>query len=520
MHDHQHAEQRHLHRQQKSTPRTTARLRSGLRHLHQKRCSRLARPGTGHPAPHPPRRRSRRASPATATCTATESPVPAGYTVNQTSLRRNVDPTQPVGLRPPARLPARSPTTSIAPPSPSTRTSPTTTPASVTVAVTCTNGARSGQQTATGTASPAVPRDYTVTGFNLGATCTATETVPAGYSGRPGCSPRRHHHRWQPVARSPTPSTAPPSPSTRDFVRQQRQPRSRSPSPAPTAAAGAGQRPRSPARADAPFTITGFTLQAPTCTARDPSPAATLRHQAGLRGVADLRIGGTLPARSPTPSSARTFTVNKVYSPSNSTATVTGLRDLHQHGTPSPAEPPVRLPGDRPSRPPSPASRSRAPPARPRRPSRQATPRSGNLHQRRHQRSAVRPLARSPTTRRPPPSPSTRSTPTAPAARLRRPVSVTCSSAARLRRPPATPPGHRLLDHRHRLQRQRAPPARPPRPGPRRATSRLQTTAPASPSATVVRPAARSPTPRPAPPASPSTRSSPQQTGRQRHRSP
>jgi hypothetical protein len=52
--------------------------------------------------------------------------------------------------------------------------------ASVTVSVTCTNGGTPAP--ASGTVSQAAPRTYTITGFNSDATCTASETVPAGYT--------------------------------------------------------------------------------------------------------------------------------------------------------------------------------------------------------------------------------------------------------------------------------------------------------------------------------------------------
>ena len=42
---------------------------------------------------------------------------------------------------------------------------------------------------ASGTVTHAAPRSYTITGFSTGATCTATETVPAGYTAnQAGCA--------------------------------------------------------------------------------------------------------------------------------------------------------------------------------------------------------------------------------------------------------------------------------------------------------------------------------------------
>jgi hypothetical protein len=51
--------------------------------------------------------------------------------------------------------------------------------ADVTVALSCTSGTVANDDT---TASESDPANFTVTGFSAGATCTATETVPAGYS--------------------------------------------------------------------------------------------------------------------------------------------------------------------------------------------------------------------------------------------------------------------------------------------------------------------------------------------------
>jgi TolB protein len=58
--------------------------------------------------------------------------------------------------------------------------------ASVNVSVTCTNGGTPSP--ASGTVSHAAPRTYTITGFTTGATCTATETVPAGYTATSNCT--------------------------------------------------------------------------------------------------------------------------------------------------------------------------------------------------------------------------------------------------------------------------------------------------------------------------------------------
>jgi hypothetical protein len=60
--------------------------------------------------------------------------------------------------------------------------------ASVTVGLSCTSGSVANDDTS---ASEADPANFTVTGFNTGATCTATETVPGGYApDQTGCASR------------------------------------------------------------------------------------------------------------------------------------------------------------------------------------------------------------------------------------------------------------------------------------------------------------------------------------------
>ena len=141
-----------------------------------------------------------------ATCTATET-VPAGYTANQAAC---------AGV---AIINGGTPSCTIT----NTLNSATLTvnknfsdnsAASVTVSVTCTNGGTPAP--ASGTVSHAAPRTFTITGFTTGATCTATETVPAGYTAnQAGCANVAITTAARLPARSPTRSTAPPSPSTR-----------------------------------------------------------------------------------------------------------------------------------------------------------------------------------------------------------------------------------------------------------------------------------------------------------------
>jgi predicted secreted protein len=111
-----------------------------------------------------------------ATCTATET-VPSGYTANQTGC---VD----VALDGSCTI-----TNTLIPPSATITVNKDFIPnnaATVPVALTCTSG------TVTTTplnASEATPAVFTVTGASPGATCTATETVPSGYTAnQTGCA--------------------------------------------------------------------------------------------------------------------------------------------------------------------------------------------------------------------------------------------------------------------------------------------------------------------------------------------
>ena len=104
-----------------------------------------------------------------ATCTATET-VPAGYTANQTNCVN-------VALGGSCTI-----TNSLNSNSNTITVNKNFIPASgaaVLVALTCTSGTVNNSPQNASTATPAV---FTVTGASLGATCTATETVPVGYT--------------------------------------------------------------------------------------------------------------------------------------------------------------------------------------------------------------------------------------------------------------------------------------------------------------------------------------------------
>jgi hypothetical protein len=111
-----------------------------------------------------------------ATCTATET-VPSGYTANQAGC---------VGV---ALNGSCTITNTLIPPGAATITVnkdfSDNSAATVPVALTCTSGTVSATPLSAAEGAPAV---FTVTGASAGATCTATETVPAGYTAdQTGC---------------------------------------------------------------------------------------------------------------------------------------------------------------------------------------------------------------------------------------------------------------------------------------------------------------------------------------------
>ena len=108
------------------------------------------------------------------TCTATETGVPLGYTVNSCSALLSVGSCTIVNTQTSTTFTVNK---VYSPAGPVT---------SVPVSVTCTSGTPSP---ASGSSAPGTPFVTTVTGFAVsGATCTATETPPAGYTASSNCT--------------------------------------------------------------------------------------------------------------------------------------------------------------------------------------------------------------------------------------------------------------------------------------------------------------------------------------------
>jgi hypothetical protein len=107
-------------------------------------------------------------------CTATESPVPAGYDSSGTcSADLNTGICQVVNVLRTANITVNKDFQPNA-------------PGDVAIALACSSGTVTAGDP---TASEADPADFTVTGFNLGTTCNATEAVPPGYTGnQAGCA--------------------------------------------------------------------------------------------------------------------------------------------------------------------------------------------------------------------------------------------------------------------------------------------------------------------------------------------
>ncbi len=101
-------------------------------------------------------------------CTATESPIPQGYDSSGTcTADLNTGICQITNVLRTANITVNK---NFQPDA----------PGDVTIAVACSSGMVTPSDT---TASEADPADFVVTGFDLGATCNATEAVPAGYTG-------------------------------------------------------------------------------------------------------------------------------------------------------------------------------------------------------------------------------------------------------------------------------------------------------------------------------------------------
>ena len=227
-----------------------------------------------------------------ATCTATET-VPAGYTANQAACAgvAIINGGLYASCTITNTLPAATLTVN--------KNFSDNSLASVTVSVACTNGGTPAP--ASGTVSHAAPRIYTITGFTAGATCTATETVPNGYTAnQAGCANVA-------IATGGTPScTITNTLKSGTFVVNKNFSDNNpalvtvsvsctSGTPAPASGTVSRTSPRT-------FTITGFNAGA-TCTATETVPAGYTANQAACASVVIIN-GGRLPARSPTPSTA------------------------------------------------------------------------------------------------------------------------------------------------------------------------------------------------------------------------
>ena len=160
---------------------------------------------SGSAATRPPPRRPR-ATPAGftvtgytagATCTATESPIPLGYSSTGTCADTIVGAPSGTGACTITNT-LNSATFTVS------KDFVPNDPASVTVSLSCTSGSATP---ATAPASEATPAGFTVTGYTAGATCTATESpIPLGYSStgtcadtaaRPGDRHLHHHQHAQ-----------------------------------------------------------------------------------------------------------------------------------------------------------------------------------------------------------------------------------------------------------------------------------------------------------------------------------
>ena len=167
--------------------------------------------------------------------------------------------------------------------------------ASVTVSVTCTNGGTPAP--ASSSVSQASPGSFSITGFTSGATCTATETVPAGYTASSNCTNVAISNGG--AASCTITNTATSTTFTVNKVYSPAGPAASVPvsvtcsSGTPSPASGNA----SPATAFS-TTVTGFAASGSTCTATEDGARRQRyfqlhqrRHQATV----------VLPARSPTP---------------------------------------------------------------------------------------------------------------------------------------------------------------------------------------------------------------------------
>jgi uncharacterized repeat protein (TIGR01451 family) len=207
--------------------------------------------------------------------------------------------------------------------------------ASVTVSVTCTNGGTPAPPS--GTVSHAAPRTYTITGFTAGATCTATETVPTGYTESDNCASVA-------IANGGAPSctitnTLNSATFTVNKVYSPTGPATSVPvsvncsSGTPTPGSGS-------ASPSTPFTttVTGFNTSGTTCTATETVPAGYT--ETDNCASVSITAGGTPSCTITNTLNSAILTVNKVYSPTGP-ATSVPVSVSCSSGTPSPGSGPA-----------------------------------------------------------------------------------------------------------------------------------------------------------------------------------
>ncbi len=251
------------------------------------------------------------------TCTATESPVPTGYTSSGTC-----NATITVGACTIANT-LNTATFTV------NKDFVPNSGASVSVSITCTSGTPSP---ASGSASEATPFTATVTGYSTGASCTATESIPSGYTSTGTCTGS--------ITGAPSGTGSCTIVNTlksgtftvnKDFVPNN----AGSVSVSVTCTSGTPS-PASGASSEAtPFvtTVTGFATGA-TCTATETVPAGYTANQAGCAGIT-LVNGSNVSCTITNTLNSATFTVNKDFVP-NSGASVS-VSITCTSGTPSPA---------------------------------------------------------------------------------------------------------------------------------------------------------------------------------------
>ncbi len=208
-------------------------------------------------------------------CTATESPIPNGYDSSGTcNATLNTGICQIVNVLRTANITVNKDFSD-------------NNPANVTIAVACTSGTVSISDS---TASESDGANITVTGFNLGTTCTATEAVPPGYTAnQAGCAniaitPGGNHtctiiNTLNQAMFTVYKDVVPDNPSIIVVITV-------------TCSSGTVSPPNANASEGSPavFTITGFTTPA-TCTATESAPPGYNGNEAGCANVAIMPAG-------------------------------------------------------------------------------------------------------------------------------------------------------------------------------------------------------------------------------------